>query len=279
MQRREFLKVSLAGVMTGAGLAEAGTSLMGADRKLDKIGVQLYTVRNLMQQDFEGTLRAVAAVGYKEFEFAGYYDRSPDVVRSLLDEIQVEAPSTHVSLAAVREDLDGLIDQARTIGHRYLTVPSLPGSERDSLEAYSRIAKEFNQMASVCRDAGLRFAYHNHAFEFEAKGGKLPYDVLLEETDPELVEMEVDLFWMIEGGQKPLEYFERFPGRFSLCHVKDRTPSGEMASVGAGAVDFVSIFARSDQAGLKHYIVEHDRPESPLDSIKASYAHLQGLRF
>lgn len=278
MKRREFLKVSLAGTLTGAGVAGI-SGLLAADRQLSKIGVQLYTVRGLMQEDFLGTLREVAAVGYKEFEFAGYYDRSPGEIRSILDDLGVEAPSTHVSLVAVREDLDGLIEQARTIGHRYLTVPSLPGGERDTLQAYSRIAKEFNQIARTCRDAGLNFAYHNHAFEFEAMDGRLPYDVLLEETDPELVEMEVDLFWMIAGGHDPLAYFEKYPGRFSLCHVKDRTASGEMASVGGGVVDFAAIFAKSDQAGLKHYIVEHDRPESPLDSIRASYAHLKELRF
>ncbi len=113
-------------------------------------------------------------------------------------------------------------------------------------------------MGESCREAGLRFGYHNHDFEFETIDGQIPFDVLLDETDPGLVDFELDLFWITKGGEDPLRYFERYPGRFTLCHVKDMAAGGEMVDVGAGGIDFAAIFARAEQAGLKHFFVEHD---------------------
>lgn len=269
MERRDFLKMSMAAPLVW----------VEAERKLEKVGLQLYTVRTLMQGDFEGTLRQVAAAGYQEVEFAGYYNRTPAAVRSLIDDLGLAAPSTHVSLQAVREQFDALIEQARVIGHHYLVVPSLPTGERSSADAYRKLADEFNRIGEKCRQAGLQFAYHNHAFEFEVLGGQVPYDILLSETDPGLVTMEVDLFWMISAKHDPLQYFERFPGRFALCHVKDMDDAGNMADVGSGKIDFKAIFARSGQAGFRHYIVEHDRPVAPVPSIEASRRYLQQLRF
>lgn len=278
MKRRDFLKASLAGVLGGVGLQGAAARAEGS-RRLQRIGVQLYTVRSLLQQDFPGTLKAVAAAGYKELEFAGYYNRSAADVKSIIQDLSLEAPATHVSLQLARNQLDQIIQEAGVIGHRYLVVPSLPQTERTTLDSYRRIAEEFNRLGERCRQAGLRFGYHNHAFEFETIEGKIPYDVLLQETDPNLVEMEIDLFWIVRGGQDPLEYFERFPGRFALCHVKDMDEAGNMVDVGKGRIDFAAIFARSEQAGLKHYFVEHDRPESPLESIQNSRRHLAQLAF
>lgn len=278
MKRRDFLKASLAGVLGGVGLQGAVARAEGS-RRLQRIGVQLYTVRSLLQQDFPGTLKAVAAAGYKELEFAGYYNRSAADVKSIIQDLSLEAPATHVSLQLARNQLDQIIQEAGVIGHRYLVVPSLPQTERTTLDSYRRIAEEFNRLGERCRQAGLRFGYHNHAFEFETIEGKIPYDVLLQETDPNLVEMEIDLFWIVRGGQDPLEYFERFPGRFALCHVKDMDEAGNMVDVGKGRIDFAAIFARSEQAGLKHYFVEHDRPESPLESIQNSRRHLAQLAF
>ncbi len=280
MDRRNFLRTSLQ-VAGGAWLLGAGRSarLLAATRSIEKIGVQLYTLRSVMREDFEGTLRSVADVGYKEVEFAGYYDRAPGEIRSLLSDLGLEAPATHVSLNQVRDDLDGTIAVAREVGHRYLVVPSLPQPERSRLDFYREVADLFNRLGERCREAGLGFAYHNHAFEFEPIDGRIPYDVLLESTEPSLVTMELDLFWIRRGGYDPLAYFERFPGRFALCHVKDMDEEGNMLDVGAGVIDFAAIFARSEQAGLTHYIVEHDRPESPIESIRNSYRHLSALRF
>src|SRR2546428_537367 len=130
--------------------------------------------------------------------------------------------------------------------------------------------------------AGIQFGYHNHTFEFvkdQALGGKLPYDVLLAETDPKLVQMEMDLCWITEGGQDPLVYFDRYPGRFPLVHVKDMTKDHQMTEVGSGAIDWRRIFAQSEKAGMRHYFVEHDEPKAPFDSILTSYEFLRKLRF
>jgi sugar phosphate isomerase/epimerase len=126
----------------------------------------------------------------------------------------------------------------------------------------------------------MQFAYHNHSFEFEPVDGKLPYDMLLAETDPKLVKMEMDLYWTVKGGADPLTYFKRYPGRFPLVHVKGMDKSGNMASVNASnSIDWKKIFAHSEEAGIRHYIVEHDNPTDPFESLKESYGYLEQLRF
>lgn len=148
---------------------------------------------------------------------------------------------------------------------------------RESLDDYREVAEQFNEMGEACRDAGLQFGYHNHDFEFETMEGTTPMDIILEETDPELVVIEMDIYWWIDGGADPLAYIERYPGRFPLCHVKDRTADGEMVDVGDGAIDFAAIFERSDEAGLEHYFVEHDEPEDPMETVQRSYEYLREL--
>lgn len=283
MDRRSFVKVAAGAALGGAlGLhrgAAARASEAAGRRSLDKIGVQLYTVRSLMEKDFAGTLKAVADAGYQEVEFAGYFDHPPEEVKALLERVGLEAPASHVSLEALSGDLAGTIEAARTVGHRYLVCPWLAPEDRLSIERYKELAAVWNRVGQACRDAGLRFGYHNHDFEFEAIGGRMPFDVFLEETDPELVDFEIDLFWIAKGGQDPLRYFERYPGRFALCHVKDMAADGEMVEVGRGEIDFAAIFAHAEQAGLKHFFVEHDEPADPLASIATSYRHLEALRF
>ena len=201
------------------------------------------------------------------------------ILRDKLGDLGLTSPATHISLDALREDLAGEIEHAVKIGHRYIISPWLAEEERGSIDNYRSLAAYFNEVGKVCQDAGLRYGWHNHEFEFEPIDGVVPLDLLIEETDPELVDFELDLFWTIVGGFQPLDYFERYPGRFSLCHVKDMTADGEMVDVGAGELDFASIFARSDQAGLRHYFVEHDEPADPIASITASYEYLANLRF
>ena len=286
MDRRSFVKVA-AGAAVGGMVGFACREPVGSQevtepaaalRSLDRIGVQLYSVRYLMEQDFAGTLQAVADAGYDEVEFAGYFDHRPAEVRALLEEVGLAAPASHVSIDALRTDLAGAIATAAAVGHRYLVCPWIAEEER-TLAGYQGIAALFNEVGGACRDAGMRFGYHNHAFEFETVAGRVPMELLIEETDPELVDIELDLFWIGKGGEDPLQYFERYPGRFSLCHVKDMTADGEMVDVGSGQIDFAAIFAQSEQAGLKHYFVEHDEPAEPFESIRVSYEYLRGLRF
>jgi sugar phosphate isomerase/epimerase len=280
IDRRKFLSatgIGLAGLTGLARRARAGGG--GASRSLSRIGVQLYSARSLMADDFEGTLRAIAEIGYDQVEFAGYFDHSPAEVRGILEEAGLEAPACHVSLDALRHDLTSTIETARAVGHRFVLCAWLAPEERESAAKYRALAGLFNEVGATCQEAGLSFGYHNHDFEFETVDGATPMDLLLGGTDPAKVAFEMDLYWIVKGGREPLEYFARYPGRFKLCHVKDMTTDGTMADVGAGAIDFAEIFAHSREAGLEYFFVEHDEPADPLASLAASYHYLQALRY
>ncbi|HEU5048855.1 MAG TPA: sugar phosphate isomerase/epimerase [Gemmatimonadales bacterium] len=246
---------------------------------LGAIGVQLYTLRSLLRNDFEGTLAALARIGYREVEFAGLYDRSPADIRAILEREGLMAPAGHYPLEALRDDPNRTLDTAAELGHRYVVVAWLAEGDRNSGDALRRTAELFNRIGGAAAARDLRFAYHNHDFEFRPVGGELPFDVLLAETDPGMVWYEMDLFWIRKGGRDPLDYFARHPGRFPLVHVKDMAAGEKMVDVGAGEIDWKAIFARRQQAGIEHYFVEHDEPADPLASITASYRYLRALRF
>jgi sugar phosphate isomerase/epimerase len=281
---------SSAGAAASRGTDSSRSTAAGPGTR--SIGLQLYTVRTLMEKDVEGTLAKVAEIGYREVEFAGYYDRDPKKLRATLDRLQLTAPSAHHPLEALRSNLAGVLDAAQTLGHRYIVCPWIAEPER-TLAGYHKIAGEFNQWGKACQDRGLRFAYHNHDFEFKPTDGKVPYDVLLAEADPKLVAMELDLFWVTAGGQDPLAYFEKHPGRFPLWHVKDMRKAARSTAVagtvngagivpvGEGDIDFGRIFAHAQQAGLDHFFVEHDSaaewPGGALASVQASYTNLRRL--
>jgi sugar phosphate isomerase/epimerase len=283
IDRRHFVKVfagaAVGGIMEIRSLSLARAVEAAADSSLERIGVQLYTVRELMAEDFEGTLQAVADIGFHQVEFNGYFGRQPQQVKEILERVGVDAPAAHFPWQAFRGDLEEVIETAGAVGHRYVHLAWLPPEERSSIAQYVDLAAFCNEVGEACQGAGLRFAYHNHDFELQPIEGQLPFDVLLNETDPELVEFEIDLFWTTKGGRDPLDYFATHPGRFSLCHVKDMAEEERMVDVGAGEIDFAAIFARREQAGLEYLFVEHDEPPDPLASIAASFAYLRDLRF
>jgi sugar phosphate isomerase/epimerase len=179
----------------------------------------------------------------------------------------------------LEDQWDSVVDLAGTVGHDYLVVPWIEPANRTSLDDYRAMAERFNRVGERAKEAGLAFGYHNHDFEFEPLDGQIPFDVLVEETDPALVAFEMDLFWIIKAGGDPFTYFRDHPGRFPLVHVKDMSGDGEMVEVGTGSIDFASLFVRSDEAGIRHYFVEHDNPVDPFESITASYRHLSGLEY
>jgi sugar phosphate isomerase/epimerase len=256
---------------------EAG--LPGA-RHLAAIGIQLYTLRGPMQQDFEGTLRSLASMGYKEVEFAGLFGHDPAQVRQLLSELNLVAVGSHVDWNRIRDDADGAIEETLALGSPYLVFPYLPETERQTLAQWQGWVALLNQVGQRCRERGLTLAYHNHDFEFASVEGVVPYDLLLEQLDHDLVKMELDLFWLAMGGREPAALFEAHPGIFPLGHVKDLRRSDQaMVDVGQGDLDFASGFARSEQSGMAHFIVEHDNPADPMQTARNSLAYLQELSF
>ena len=241
------------------------------------VGVQLYTLRSLLADDLEGTLEQVATMGYRKVEFAGYYDRSPDELNALLARLKLTAPAAHLMPADIRERADELLDTATAMAHDYLVCAYLTEDDRASLNDYRAIADLLNGFGQRCAERGIQLAYHNHAFEFERMGNQVPYHLLLDETDADLVKMEMDLYWVRKAEEDPFTYFAQYPGRFPLWHVKDMGADGEIVPVGTGQIDFAALFARAEQAGLQHAFVEHDNPDDPLASVQASIGHLNAL--
>lgn len=296
-----------AGPATGVSMNTSSTPLT-----VDEIGLQLYTVGDLMRQDFAGTVERVAAIGYKRVEFAGYFNTSPEEVRALLDRLGVKSPSTHIAMELLRRDLAGQIHIAQVIGHEYITIPSLGRSETpmNTADAWKRVAAECNEMGAKVKDGGLKLAFHSHTGEFvDVGGGKTGMDVFVSETDPSIVNFEMDLGWARVASQDPVAWFRRYPGRFRMWHVKDfehlaaaqarqteafRNPTareggrggggsqaGRPAPVGAGDIDFKPILAAWREAGLEHFFIEQDGasqwPGGSLAAITTSYRAMREL--
>jgi sugar phosphate isomerase/epimerase len=272
MRRRDVVRL-LASALPAAALLRgpAGAARLGL------LGLQLYTVRTLMERDVEGTLASVAAIGIREVEFAGYFGRRPEALRRTLRDAGLTAPAAHIPYEDIASDWTRVLDEANGVGLRTVVIPSIDDRWRRTLDDWRRVAEQFNRAAEQARAAGLAFAFHNHEVEFQALEGPIPYDVLLESTDPGLVRFELDLYWIRVGGQDPLAYFRRWPGRFPMVHVKDRTVDGRMVDVGAGAIDWRAVFAHRSEAGIHHYFIEHDEPADPLASVRASYHYLSRL--
>jgi len=281
--RREFLRRLGAAVALGAlpRCADAPNSGPAPSPEAagqgPQLGIQLYTVRSVLPQDFDGTLARLAEIGYREVEFAGYHGREPAAIRAALERAGLAAPSAHVPIEALESEWPRTLEAAQIIGHRWLVVAWVPEELRPNLDGWRRVAERLNRAAAAAREAGIGFAYHNHDFEFAPLEGRAPYDVLLEETDPDLVRLELDLYWIVKGGRDPLDYFQRYPGRFPLVHVKDMDEHGGMVDVGEGTIHFARVIARAERAGITHWFVEHDVPADPLRTARVSYENLRAL--
>jgi sugar phosphate isomerase/epimerase len=291
MNRRSFL--ATATTVTAATLLTSRLGWAAGDHKIEKVGLQLYTVRDLMKGDFDGTIAKVAQIGYKEVEFAGYFGRTGAQVRAVCDKNGLTPISTHVQYDELDDKFPSVIETSKTIGLKYIVCPWIPEDLRKSPDIWNQAAEKFNRCGEVSKKAGMQFAYHNHWFEFLAVDGKLPYDLLLTKCDANLVKMEMDLCWITAAGGDPVKYFNAYPGRFPLVHVKDLktlphiTAGGAqnygdtvgLTEVGSGVIDWKRILGQSEKAGIKHYIVEHDHPKQPFDSITKSYEYLSTLRW
>jgi sugar phosphate isomerase/epimerase len=291
MNRRTFLET--AATISAATLFSSRFGWAAGEHKINKVAVQLYTVRDLMKDDFEGTIAKVAQIGYKEVEFAGYSGRTAQQVKDILTKNGLTAPSTHVQYDELDDKFPSVIEFSKTVGMSYIICPWIPEDVRKSPDIWKQASEKFNKCGEQTKKAGMQFGYHNHWFEFLPIDGKLPYDELLKDCDASLVKMEMDLCWIIAAGGEPVKYFEKYPGRFPLVHVKDLKTKPDVTSggaqnygdtvdlteVGSGIIDWKKIFAHSQQAGIKHYIVEHDHPKQPIESITKSYQYLSNLRW
>ena len=283
-------------------LSTMGTAALAMRRAfaaaIPRLGMQLYTVRTELEKEFDGTLAKVAAIGFKEVEFAGYFKNTPQQVRDALKRHGLASPSGHIDYPSLTGDKWArVLEGAHTIGHTYLVNAWVDEPIRNQPDAWKRIAETYNQAGEASKRAGIQFAYHNHNFEFAPRkdeGGKLPYDLLLESCDAALVKMELDLCWITAAGKDPVEYYRRSPGRFPLVHVKglrklpettgEAVPIDrilpEITDVGHDdVIDWKRIFAQSKTAGIRHYFVEHDVPKQPIESLKGSHDYVNRLRF
>ena len=284
--RRNFLKVTAAGALgvvvlshnscKNAGKPEPKSLL--TDPKSFGIGLQLYTIRDAMVADVQGSLKKVSDLGYKYLELADYsngkfYGYEPVEFKKLVSDLGMEVLSSHTQVEGAGVTLDNarkMAEDHANLGVRYCLQPWIVEEMRTTLDSYRKMAENWNQIGQIMKESGIQFGYHNHNFEFDTVEGKIPYfDIMLAELDEQLVTMELDLFWTSKAGYNPIEIIKKYPGRFQLFHMKDMFTNEapffktdgvtDFAPVGAGVINFKDILAVKDIAGMKHLVVEQDR--------------------
>ena len=262
------------------------------EQKKRAFGLQLYTLRNIISSDVQGTLKQVSEIGYSKLETYSYGDEKifnipfDDFVKMAKD-LGMEITSGHYSSGfnsekkgTLRNDWERAVSDAKKAGQDYMVVPYLEKDERATIDDYKKICELLNKGAEVCKQYGMKMGYHNHEFEFVKIDDQVPYDVMLAELDPSLVTMELDLYWVVRGGYTPQEYFSKYPGRFELWHAKDMNKEDrtKTTSPGLGSIDFKEIFKHAEHAGMKHYFVEIENYEvSEYESIKNAVDYLKKL--
>ncbi|AOW09959.1 sugar phosphate isomerase/epimerase family protein [Flavobacterium gilvum] len=284
MKRRDFIINS--GLALGV-IAVAPSFAFSSKPK--NIGIQLYTLRESFSKDVKGVLELVAKSGYKEVEPYGYsrekgfFGTSPKEFKKILMDNGLKAPSGHYEFSEFMKSnstdfLKASIECANQLGSEYVVVPHLDKEIRSNLDDYKKIAKKLNEAAVLCKQLGLKLAYHNHDFEFTKYENQTGYDILLQETDKKLVDFEMDLYWMIRSGNDPLKFFKANPGRFKMWHIKDMDKSKEEwnTEVGKGSINFKAIFAEARLSGMQHFFVEQETNyiPTPSDSIKTSWEYV-----
>lgn len=285
--RRAFLAqagLATAGIMLAPGFIKAETSQIA--------GLQLYSLRDQIPKDVKGWIAKVAKAGYKEVETFGYSRKSgfwglnAKAFSSLLKANGLTTPSGHYGLdqyfiEGKTDDLESYVDVANITGQTYVIVPSINGSVLKSADDFKKVAANLNKAAEICGKSGLKLGYHNHNFEWKPVDGTTFYDTILKETDPRLVHMEMDIFWVVRAGQDPVKIIEKHPGRFALCHIKDRdkTKTDLSTEIGKGSIDFKTILSKAKLAGLEHFIVEQENFTNidPYTSIAQSAAYVKNV--
>jgi sugar phosphate isomerase/epimerase len=312
--RRKFIQQS--GTFALAGLLSPGLKSLGPfmPEKAKAIGLQLYTLGDLMTTDPKGTLQKLAAIGYKELESAGsqkgnFYGFAPKELSVMIKDLGMHWRSAHVGGAAfnveqmmkmaknaedsaraqrfaermknmpkslnLKENHQELADKAAEGGLSYLVCSSIPVNTMDEIKTAVEV---FNKSGEACKKNHVQFAYHNHTTEFDSVEGHRPFDYILANTDKNLVKMELDLAWATKAGQDPLELFKLHPGRFPLWHVKDLDKTTKNPTqVGNGYIDFKRVFEHAGQSGMKYFFIEQDGAKQPIEDVTTSYNNLKKI--
>ncbi|MEO7960510.1 MAG: sugar phosphate isomerase/epimerase [Ginsengibacter sp.] len=277
--RRNFLKAS--GALAAGALLLPKMSEAGNKKRLKHVGVQLYTVRKEMLEDNVGTLRRLAALGFKEIESAAsdkgyYYGLAPAEMKKVCKDLGMTLRSGHVHFD---DKWQKTIDDAKEAGQEYLIVSSMP-TRGQTVDNYKKVADAFNGAGETCKKSDLKFGYHNHEYEFEKDGDKVLFDLLLESTNPEYVNFELDLGWVIVTGNDPLAYFEKYPNRFPLWHLKDMDMQAKHSTeFGKGGLDIKKMLAAAKSSGMKYYFVEQEEyTSSPFESLAYNYNYLKTMK-
>ncbi|HUZ61304.1 MAG TPA: sugar phosphate isomerase/epimerase [Hanamia sp.] len=291
--RRTFIKQT--------SLATSGLLLMKSRwfKPGQLIGLQLYTVRMELDKDVEATIAKVAGIGYNSVELFGYangmfFGKTPKEFLAILKKNRLKTPSGHYSIDTYlanndEDDLKKTLAVAAQMGHEFLVIPYLADNMRTSLDDYKKLAAKFNSAAVIAKSAGLKLAYHNHDFEFKDwGGGKTGYEVLLKDTDPSLVNFEMDVYWVVRAGHDPIKIIKENPGRIKMWHLKDMaskqppsyTTSGPQffAPVGSGIINFKELFKYKKESGMKFFFVEQDQTKLPVyEAIAKSFGYVKKL--
>jgi len=288
-KRREFLKTA---TLVGTGIAlNPFTSLVGCKTATgndinENFGLQLYTLRDVLPQDPKGVLTQVASYGYKEIEsYEGdkgiFWGMTNKEFKKLMDDLGMKIVSSHCN---INENFERKAEEAAAIGMKYLICPYL--GPQKTLDDFKKFAATFNQRGEICKKHGLRFAYHNHDYSFVPLEGQMPQDVMMQGTDKNMVDYEIDIYWVVTAGQDPIAWLNKYPDRFKLCHVKDRrkdaiaTDKDASVVLGTGGINFKEILNTAGKKGVEHYIVEQERYDNttPQDAAKADAAYLKNFK-
>lgn len=244
------------------------------------VGLQLYTLRDLLKDDFLGTLKKVAEIGYKHVEFAGYGGISAAEMRKALDDLGLKSHSSHTNIQALRDDFNKNTEYFLEIGNRYIAFGSLSGSELGDPERMPALMEEVERLGERCKQIGLQLCYHNHAFEFDKVGENVILEEIYNRTSPEHFQAELDLYWVKKAGFDPLTLVQTYKGRVPLLHIKDMADdeAQSFAEVGHGIIDYHPVFEAATELGVRHYIVEQDKCQRPpLESVKMSFDYLRSI--
>jgi sugar phosphate isomerase/epimerase len=316
INRRQFLQT--------AALSTAGallTTRAFAKRKLiNSVGIQLFSVPKALEADFPGTLKMLATMGYKEVELygpysfstqsakdhwaavtpslgfsgSGFFGHTASEVKAILAANGLTAPSMHTDLDTLQTAMDPLAEAAHILGSTYVVLPAIPQDKRQTLDDYRKMADAFNSIGEKAKKAGVKFAYHNHGYGWHAVNGQVPIKLILDNTDPSTVFLEMDLYWTTAGGADPVQLLTHYAGRYRMMHIKDMSKkvqfSGDggdskqwielfpyMTSAGSGVLDLKTILTTAKNTGLEHFIVEQDMVAHPEVALKKSYDYLASL--